>query len=219
MLSILDIFFRPTTLLAAVLAVPLVAVLYHLVVFVVDHNGLHSIPGPLLAKLTDAWYGSLVFKGVACDVVHAMHKRYGMSSPFSEYESRSDLDFTTGMFVRIAPNHVSIASPEAIPLIYGHSSGLMKGPFYDAFHSFGRPGIFSTRSRADHSRKRRIIAHAFAPKSVRAFEERIKVHIGTLFQKWDEMCSKVIHDQTGKIGTVEYYTRDGMAWFNCMTCE
>lgn len=31
-----------------------------------------------------------------------------------------------GTLVRIAPNHVSVADAEAIPVIYGHGNGFLK---------------------------------------------------------------------------------------------
>lgn len=42
-----------------------------------------------------------------------------------------DLHREYGDFVRIAPNHISIADPVAVLQIYGHKSGFLKGPFYE----------------------------------------------------------------------------------------
>jgi len=42
-----------------------------------------------------------------------------------------------GAFVRISPNHVSIASPVAMQQVYGPKTGFLKGPFYDDEYSLG----------------------------------------------------------------------------------
>ena len=41
-------------------------------------------------------------------------------------------------------------------------------PFYDAFVSIQR-GLFNTRNRAEHTRKRKIVSHTFSVKSVAQF--------------------------------------------------
>jgi benzoate 4-monooxygenase len=43
----------------------------------------------------------------------------------------SDLHKKYGDFVRISPNHISIADPKAVQEIYGHKTGFLKGPFYE----------------------------------------------------------------------------------------
>ena len=49
----------------------------HLVPYVVDTHGIKSIPGPWLAKFTDAWLGQVAAGGHRSEVVHEMHKQYG----------------------------------------------------------------------------------------------------------------------------------------------
>lgn len=70
-----------------------------------------------------------------------------------------------GTFVRLAPDHVSIASHEAIPIVYGHGTGFLKADFYDAFVSIRR-GLFNTRDRREHTRKRKIVSHVFSQVSL-----------------------------------------------------
>ena len=54
--------------------------------------------------------------------------------------------FLAGTFVRLAPNHLSIADADAIQVVYAHGNGSLKSDFYDAFVSIQR-GLFNTRSR------------------------------------------------------------------------
>lgn len=75
-----------------------------------------SIPGPFAAKFTDLWLARQAMRGNRSLVVHEQHKKYGK-------------------FVRIAPNHISIADPAALNQVYGHSTGTLKADFYDAFVS------------------------------------------------------------------------------------
>lgn len=63
------------------------------------------IPGPLFAKLSDFWLVLQTKRGNRFEVVHELHKKHGK-------------------FVRIAPNHISIAdhqvslgSPFPLPII------------------------------------------------------------------------------------------------------
>lgn len=51
----------------------------------------------------------------------------------------------------------------------------------------GVPGVFNTRDRVDHTRKRKIVAHAFSPKSVGAFEEYMAANI----QEWVIQLDKI----------------------------
>lgn len=53
----------------------------HLVPYVVDTRGIRSIPGPWLAKFTDAWLGRVAARGHRSEVVHELHKQYGKSTP------------------------------------------------------------------------------------------------------------------------------------------
>jgi hypothetical protein len=69
--------------------------------------GLRSLPGPFLAKFTNAWRLYKVFRGDFEKTTIKMHKQYG------------DV-------VRIGPNIVSIADPGAIESIYGLKANLPK---------------------------------------------------------------------------------------------
>jgi benzoate 4-monooxygenase len=108
--------------------------------------------GPFLAKLSDLWLAYQSRKGCRSLSVHQMHQRYGPC-------------------VRIAPNHLSVADPDALPVVYGHATGTLKSPFYDAFVSPLLPrGLFNTRDRTEHSRKRKLVSHVFATAHIKEFE-------------------------------------------------
>ncbi|KAK3208792.1 hypothetical protein GRF29_77g2028712 [Pseudopithomyces chartarum] len=111
------------------------------------------IPGPLLAKLSNLWLMYQCRRGKRYLAVHSAHQTYGK-------------------VLRIAPNHISIADASAIPVIYGHGKGLLKADYYDAFVSITR-GLFNTRDRAEHTRKRKAVAHTFSAKAIGQFERTL----------------------------------------------
>ncbi|KAJ4317246.1 hypothetical protein N0V84_007465 [Fusarium piperis] len=115
-----------------------------------------------------------------------------------------------GPVVRIAPNHVSIADADAINVIYGHGNGFLKSDFYDPFVSIRR-GLFNTRSRAEHSRKRKIVSHTFAPKSVLEFEPYIHQNLELFVKQWDRASSNPEADGAGRL--------DCLSWFNYLAFD
>ncbi|KAK0495842.1 hypothetical protein EDD18DRAFT_1389915 [Armillaria luteobubalina] len=101
--------------LPSALAVPLAAlVLVHLRAFFCGPYGFHSFPRPFLAKFSDARLGWVSYGGHRSETIHELHKNYGT-------------------FVRIAPNHLSITSPEASQVVYAHGNRAFKSPSYDTF--------------------------------------------------------------------------------------
>ena len=55
----------------------LVILAVHLVPYIADAHGIRSIPGPWLAKFTDAWFGRVAARGHRSELVHELHKEYG----------------------------------------------------------------------------------------------------------------------------------------------
>lgn len=70
-------------------------------------SGLKDIPGPLIAHTTSLHRIQLVWKGGAVKNYSALHKKYGP-------------------LVRTGSNHVSVADPAAMSIIYGISSKFTK---------------------------------------------------------------------------------------------
>ena len=70
-------------------------------------EGLRSLPGPLLARVSGLYRLSLVFDGHAPERYRELHQKYGN-------------------IVRTGPNHVSISDASMIPTIYGIGSKFLK---------------------------------------------------------------------------------------------
>lgn len=175
---------------------PLAVVFAHLIPYLTDPFHQRSIPGPFLAKFSDIWLGWVSSRGHRSDIVHELHKKHGP-------------------LVRLAPNHVSVADPDALQVVYAHGNGSLKSNFYDAFVSIHR-GLFNTRDRAQHTRKRKIVSHIFSPKSVLEFEPIAQSYVAQLFQQWDHLYDSVLEGKSGDDGEGGWYGRDGRLWFDCL---
>ncbi|KAH8103863.1 cytochrome P450 monooxygenase pc-bph [Cristinia sonorae] len=176
-----------TAALIALFAYPLLA-----------SHGLRHIPGPPLAKLSNVWLSWLSRTSRINTILHEQHKKYGK-------------------VVRIAPNHVSIADPAALHAIYGHGSQALKSDFYQAFVQFGgTPSVFSTRSKEEHARKRKFVAHALSMRSVMEYEPTIAQYQRMLVEHWDRICSDAKKTSRGTVGTQSWYSKDGRAWLDIM---
>ena len=202
-----------TTTIISASAIVILAI--HVVPYVVDAHGIRSIPGPWIAKFTDAWLGRVAARGHRSEVVHGIHKKYGEPNPpDSVYVV---LTHPAGTFVRLAPNHVSISDPDALQIVYAHGNGSLKSDFYDAFVSIHR-GLFNTRDRADHARKRKIVSHIFSLKNVLEFEPYIRLHIEELLRQWDKLAAGGKKGLSGKEGD-GWFGKDGRVWYDCLPCK
>lgn len=95
----LSVLFTPWSLLA-------LPVLFFLLPYIRNWQ-IRDIPGPFLAKFSNLWYLYECRRGRRYATVKELHDKYGK-------------------LLRIQPNHVSIADPETIPVIYGHGTGFLK---------------------------------------------------------------------------------------------
>ncbi|KAF8319165.1 cytochrome P450 [Cantharellus anzutake] len=172
---------------------------YHFVAFLLDpyhyNDGVNgvAIPGPLLAKLSNFWLLRVAIKGDRSGVVHELHQKYGK-------------------VVRIAPNHISIADPDAAQELYA-ANGSTKSDFYDAFVAVRR-GLFNVRDPAEHARKRKIISRIFSQKAVLEFEPYVRDKVAKLLRKWDGIYQDAVLNGTN-VGT-KVKASDGKAWFDVL---
>lgn len=166
-MAVVHLLASPWTLALA----PVALVLYYVLPYFFTYGKLRGIPAPFPAQFSNLWLLSVVRRGGnRYEVVDELHKKLGP-------------------VVRIQPNHVSIADDAAIQAIYGHGNGFLKSEFYDAFVSIRR-GLFNTRDRAEHTRKRKIVSHTFAPKSIGQFEPYIHGNLELFVKKWDGLAKQ-----------------------------
>lgn len=208
----------PTTL--AVISLPLVfAILVHVLPYLADKLHLRRYPGPPLARFSDVWLAWHCARGSINRAVLEAHRTYGAYSlPHMPYAHSRSTSTCTGPVVRISPTQISVADVSALQPIYGHGSGAPKAESYDAFSGLGRPSIFTTRSREEHTRKRKSLAHTFALKTVLEFEPVVKEYLGSIIKKWDRMCAAATKGEGGTIGEMTWISQGGRAVFDTLKC-
>lgn len=81
--------------------------------------------------------------------------------------------------------------------------------YYDAFVSIRR-GLFNTRDRAEHTRKRKTVSHTFSAKSVGQFEQYMHHNLELLQKQWDQRAAT----QNGG-----WYQMDALNWFNYLAFD
>lgn len=79
--------------------------------------------------------------------------------------------------------------------------------YYDAFVSIQR-GLFNTRDRAEHSRKRKTVSHTFSAKSIGQFEQYMTHNLQELVKQWNR-----VSDAATTSGQ-RYADMDCLHWFN-----
>ncbi|KAL7931899.1 cytochrome P450 [Trichoderma chlorosporum] len=180
----------------AIVALAGALVASYLYQYFVTYAPLRRFAAPFPAQFSNLWLLSVCRRGNRYETVDKLHKKLGK-------------------FVRIQPNHVSIADDKAINLVYGHSNGFLKSEFYDAFVSIRR-GLFNTRDRSEHTRKRKMVSHTFSAKSIVQFEPYIHQNLETFVQQMDRLVDTSPHKDTK--GQKEAHI-DCLPWFNFLAFD
>ena len=125
-----------------------------------------------------------------------------------------------GPVIRIAPNHISIANPDALQIVYGHQSRTLKTDFYDAFVSITR-GLFNTRSRPEHTRKRKIVSALFSTYNVTQFEFNIRECLTAFVGQFDRLAADAVDKAHGQKSDTMYawVWMDVLSWFNYLAFD
>ncbi|PWY66106.1 cytochrome P450 [Aspergillus heteromorphus CBS 117.55] len=149
---------------------------------------LSSYPGPKLAAITHLWYAR-----------HWMGGRY----PFAIEEAHRQY----GEVVRIAPNELSFNTAQSFNDIYGHTTKdhkpFIKGTFYE--HYQPEPGIVAERNPEKHRDTRKLLAHGFSARALKAQESIIHQY------------SDLFLAQVKKLGTQEGLNM--REWFNFLSFD
>ncbi|KAK7700182.1 hypothetical protein SLS57_012180 [Botryosphaeria dothidea] len=123
---------------------------------------LNRFPGPFTARLTSLWLPFHVGDSEAYKTVQRLHQQHGA-------------------FVRVGSNELSIAHPDAVPLIYGFGSKCTKAPWYD--NDKPLTSMHTSRDRAYHDARRRVWGGAFNDKAVRGYEGRVQRFSASLIRQ------------------------------------
>ena len=74
-------------------------------------------------------------------------------------------------------------------------------------------GLFNTRDRAEHTRKRKTVSHTFSTKSIGQFEQYMHHNLEELVKQWDRLSSTAI--SAGQ----KYADIDSLHWFNYLAFD
>lgn len=83
------------------------AVLYWIVPYFTTYKHLKHLPGPLVGKFSNIWLALGARRGQKFAWVDYAHRKYGK-------------------VVRVGFNHVSIATPQGLQVVYAHGNGFLK---------------------------------------------------------------------------------------------
>lgn len=127
------------------------------IVYARKFHPLAKIPGPFLASISRLWVVLNTSRGNMEHVQRALHQKYGP-------------------LIRIAPNEIACAYPDALKQIYRLQAPLSKTDFYPVWgnKSFSKyPDLFSGTDEKLHSERRRIVNHVYSLSNVLQSEEYI----------------------------------------------
>lgn len=131
---------------------------------------LRHIPGPFLASTTRFWIIIVTLQGNMDKVQRRLHEEYGP-------------------IVRIAPDEVACADPEAIRTIYSTQKPLTKSEFYPPWgnKSFSKyEDNFSVVDEKMHGQRRRIVNNVYSLSSVLrcepSMDECVDLFVTRLYQ-------------------------------------
>lgn len=147
---------------------------------------LSAFPGPKSFAATRVSHVRSLLRGQLSQTVKELHDEYGE-------------------VVRIGPDELSFTAAQAWKDIYGHRQGhkgLQKDPVFYGLPPEGVHQIVSTPSDADHSRMRRLLAHAFSEKALREQEPLIISYVDTFV---DKLRQQIHGPVGGKVDLVRWY--------------
>ncbi|KAF2676486.1 cytochrome P450 [Lentithecium fluviatile CBS 122367] len=136
------------------------------------HGGLNAIPGPFTASFCNYWKVMSVYKSDMPQRNMAVHRKYGP-------------------VVRIGPNHVSFASPEALVTIHGSRQAFPKSDFYKQTVATweGKPllNLFSVQDVNWHSSLKKTIGGLYTKSAVLNLEPKIDTCLQLFTKKMKEL--------------------------------
>ncbi|KAL8989744.1 MAG: hypothetical protein Q9177_001442 [Variospora cf. flavescens] len=180
---------------AAVVILSAVAYLPIVIIYRLFFHPLAAYPGPVLARITNAYTLYHAWTGRRHLDLFRLHHRYGS-------------------VVRIGPNNLSFNSDTAYHQIYGTRAHTRKADYYK--YSNVSTNIFSTLDHGAAVRKRRICAPGFAERSLKSLEPFILANI-------DVFCDRMMTAETNGAysftGTDWSAPRDIAHWTNCLSFD
>ncbi|KAJ6017752.1 hypothetical protein N7451_001131 [Penicillium sp. IBT 35674x] len=172
---------------------------------------LYRYPGPVLASCTRFWLVYIVWTGHVEDYYLQVHRKYGI--PHRNIYGSSTLTSMTGPIVRIGPNELSFASPEAAIDIFRTGRGFHKTDFYTIFLPDGIKDIFTEIREKVHGKKKRYAVPPYSLTSVKKQTQQIEGITLDLLSVMDSIATKR-QEETFDLGSwLHFFVFDALAQF------
>ncbi|KAL3493512.1 cytochrome P450 [Aspergillus germanicus] len=120
--------------------------------------------------------------------------------------------------IRVAPNALSFRDISAIKDIYGFSSHCQKHEMYKLQNGEGHLNILNVVDREEHTRKRRMLSHAFSAKNLEAWEFKIADKVERLVVQFDKRALAP-GSENHLSGRQDDGFVDARYWFNLFTVD
>ena len=145
------------------------ALLASMVVYRKFFHRLRGFPGPGMAGLTKLWHVYHCANSQNHLLLDSMYQKYGQ-------------------FVRTGPEEITIFHPEILRAVDGPGNSCTKAVWYDLL--LPELAINTTRSKAEHDKRRRIWDHGFTTKALGNYEERMMKYGDVLERSISELARK-----------------------------
>lgn len=132
---------------------------------------LAKYPGPFWASLTDFWLARQAMRPDCHRRYIRLHEKYGP-------------------VVRVKPNKLSIASPDAFRIMYGAGTNFNKGESYIPFRGMRTFDLFTERDERVHGQQRRLVASAYTMNAIKSLEPYVNHTTAVLLAKLGELSAK-----------------------------
>lgn len=169
--------------------------------YVRDPKGLRRFPGMTpLAPFTNLPYVWAAFRGRRYLAVHEAHKR-------------------GHVIVRVGPNSLSFNDAGAVQDIHGHGTVAVKDDLYTNLAGTHRH-LADVKDRQDHSRKRRLLAGAYAQASIEHWEHIVADRTRVLVGQYDRRCvnTEVFHKKPAEQIPADCYVNH-RHWMNVFSID
>lgn len=125
-------------------------------------NPLNKFPGPVSARVTKLYHVYLNADLMGHHELRKLHQKYGP-------------------YVRVGPNDLSMVDPDGMSVVLGPNSKCRKSAWYDQDMPYVSTN--TTRDRAAHDKRRRILSPVFSDKALRGYEVQVQRFHSLLVQR------------------------------------
>lgn len=169
-----------------------------LVTYLLNIKGLNKYPPytPLCAITNLAWCLETWRGGIRSAKLFQMHKTHPV--------------------IRIGPNSLSYGHPDAYADIYGHGTKCVKDAFYQT-EKTTHFNLGNVIDKAEHTRKRKMLASAFSARNVLGWEFKVASAVGDFVEACDRHCTPPLAE--GRIPDANDLKFDFRAWSNFFTID